>query len=166
MAGGFDKHANDTIGKGLYIIHMYNTNSNSPDDIFYVPICADGRWDWEVRCSAKNPFDTSRTTDIIQHKKSNPQYGLTDMEKYRVWSDDAPCIGLSSAHFTQQCSGDDNDAFNIDRNRLFAPWTNPGTYNSEHKQLNFSLELISKSKDNFIVKYIPNLSEPVKKQKK
>jgi M6 family metalloprotease-like protein len=158
MAGGYDKHpVPDPVGKGLYVFHMYNTNSTDQDDIFYIPLCADGRWNWDTICTPINPCGPGRV-NLYDKLSPNPQYGKNKMEIYKVFRDGTSCNddSISTNDFTDEAHGYQEAPFNIGYNQQFNPWSNPGTYDKNHNLLNFALEVVSKNGDDFVVRFYPD----------
>lgn len=128
-AGYFNNHPSpDPFGKGLYIFHMYNVNSNYPSEIYYTTKCADGRFNLTLVCQPTNPYNSNGTVRIWQRNYPNPKFGYDEIEAYNNFLEGSPCTNLTSAYYTGDGAGDKEDAFNIGYNQIFSPYSNPGTH--------------------------------------
>jgi M6 family metalloprotease-like protein len=113
-------------GKGIYIFHVNGESENNLD-----VESAAGNWDWTVQKWFPNPWAPSALLPLIVKSAPNP-YGQDAFDGFTIngtmyFKDFAPAAGRDTVVWTAASQGSADDAFTVEGNNTFAPWTNPNS---------------------------------------
>ena len=135
---------------GLIISHIKSNNIDIE--------CADGRWNWNL-CEGNSTQDQS--DDKIFKDSHNSLNGFDGLDwiyinnkRYKsesIWLCPNEPVELH---------GDEKDAFNLDYNTLFSPWSNPNSHSWFDNFTDILIELKQQTGNNLIVEF--NLNAPPK----
>jgi len=127
---------------GIVISHV---KGNGTDNIDIE--CADGRWDWSLCEGEDTP--SYYNDDRIYKDTENPNTGYDGLDKI---------MGRYTADINWLCSGepieihgDEFDTYSLEGNYKFAPWTNPNSDKFGGGFTNFSMEILQKTSNNYVV---------------
>jgi M6 family metalloprotease-like protein len=127
--------------KGLYVFHVKNGHYSMANmDVE----CADGNWDFSYNSSTEK---LSRT---------NPNVNGKDEVKFYTYHSGDKIMCLKPYYPDNDVWGDGEDAFSLDFNPVFTPWSNPRSSNSGG--LDFSIEVFNEN--NGLVQANVNFSSP------
>lgn len=172
MRGGSIEGAHNfttTLGSGIYIWLITGGNS-FPCGVN--PKTADGSWDWVLNGTINMPAGWPSVMPLTKRDTINRDTGKSDRhpfnilwsgEEWEKWHDKNP--STQQYELTRDVMGDEYDAFNLDENELFTPWSNPSSYSGG--VTNISVELLSQSANDITLKiystYASALSLPPSK---
>lgn len=127
-----------TGGKGLYVLEH---RDNFPNTLFPKMHAADGRWDWSVPEKVLRPLSwgphTGTSNDslpVFKQEDPNPTTGFFDVDRILYdWNGQQESRHIyvykdpdtNENIWSTLSRGDGKDAFNVDENAFFGPWTNP-----------------------------------------
>jgi hypothetical protein len=131
---------------GIVISHVLG-NSLGNIDIE----CADGRWDWDLCEGAGTP--TYYGDDRIYKDSENQNTGYDGLDYITVggYNKFTTDVNWLCSGEPVEIHGDANDTYSLEGNYKFAPWTNPNTNTRSGNFTNFSVEILQKTGNNYIV---------------
>lgn len=156
--GGYN--FNTSLGSGIYVWLVEYGNFSIPE--FYA-FTADGKWNWQYDGDyyagpgwyVGEPWEgylpkTKRQAVNRHLGKSDrmPKHIIWNGEWAKKWVDILP--DASTYTLTLNAMGDEYDAFNMDYNEIFSPWSNPSTY--VNGTTNISMQLFSQSGNDITLK--------------
>lgn len=149
----------DATAKGLYIIH--HSGSSNPDQQLRLEP-ADGRWNWVVEEAV---YPSWYPSGLPVFKKTGPDringYNDSWVVPYS-WTPPPAMPNPVQIDFyrdpvTNQLIekplivGDGNDAFRLEKNTVFSPWSNPSSQNQEKQKTWIAIEVVNE--DNGTVQF-------------
>ncbi|MEJ2617003.1 MAG: hypothetical protein P8Z35_18765, partial [Ignavibacteriaceae bacterium] len=145
------------IEKGLYVIRKENLTPSNEDDnppsAFIRLIPADGKYDWTVIQTVKNPWG-SDPPYLPVFKKLGPDNinGYNDLD-FIPWTWNGVPQTATPIYYTEnqngitqldiKFQGDGGDAFRIGYNEVFSPWSNPNSYKANRTPTPFGFKIDS-----------------------
>jgi hypothetical protein len=149
--GGWNDHRHDATGKGLYVFHVKPIGGDWTTEVEL----ADGKWNWEC-CSKLHP-DGSSTTLNVYWKTTPDRFAPSGshQDKYICFPVDS-CPGvtrLTWSMFHEIYAGDQSDAFNLNYNTLFSPWSNPASDITGNTNTDRALQILSQNNGTFTVQF-------------
>jgi len=138
------------IEPGIYVIRRVGSLSSSNPSWLQL-IAADGRFDWEVNQATENPWeDNSAELPVFKQIEPNIESGYHDVQfiPFSYGGLDSP----QPIHFIEEPNtgepvvdirffGDGKDAFRIDYNQVFSPWSNPNNQRALNDTTSFGFEI-------------------------
>ncbi len=154
-----------SVEPGIYVIRKVGTPDQYAPPVNWIQLIpADGRYDWQVNQSVTNPWGSGQL----------PVFKQLVPDKNNGYSDDQFIPfnygGLTSPqpiHFTEQLGypvqdvrflGDGKDAFRMDYNQVFSPWSNPNNQRVANQTTPFGFEITNLSNGVFTLNIYVNTS--------
>jgi len=148
---------------GLFVTHVTGASTNSIGSMDLE--CADGRFDWYVSEFVQNPYSGNPNSPpdmaIWRHSgvsSVNRINGIDERDAIYAYN---PYLGQwgyyykvfdklldGSIVYTAEYLGDAEDAFNLEYNQIFSPWSNPTTHKANGTSSNIGLEVVSYNPSN------------------
>ena len=159
---------NGYIEPGIYVIRQNGLNYYQGGQYKKMLIPADGRFAWEVNGSITNPWG-SGIYPLWEKGSPDRINGYHTLEKvphsYPTGENPGDIIfkPLNVPPFWEYISehnGDAYDAFKMDYNEVFSPWSNPNNQRENKSTVNFAMELDAKSTNgDYTLKFYVNNPE-------
>jgi hypothetical protein len=122
------------VENGVYVLRQ---ESSSGDNTFIKCLAADGRWNWTVNQRVPNPWGSiPPLLPVFKRLGVDRVNGYHDLQ-FIPWYWNGTYQGTQAIHFTEnesgqpvldvRYSGDGKDAFRMDYNQLFSPYSNPNS---------------------------------------
>ncbi|KAF0140465.1 MAG: hypothetical protein FD122_2480 [Stygiobacter sp.] len=154
-----------TVENGVYVIRKVGTPNQSNPSSWLQLVPADGRYNWSVNQSSTLPGQSSQLP-VFRAGVSNRNEGYHDNEwipfNYGGLTSPAPI------HLTENSSGqpqvdlrfqgDGKDAFSVDYNQVFTPWSNPNNQRAANNTTSFGFEITSVSSGVYTMNLYVNTS--------
>lgn len=153
------------IEPGIYVLRQKGLkNASSQFSKMLIP--ADGRYDWDVSNSITNPYGGTRVLPLWERGTPDRTngYHTLEMVSHSYSSGENPAaIVFAPLNYSpywvdiSEHEGDEYDAFKMDYNEVFSPWSNPNNQKENRSTLDFSMELESKSSNgDYTLKFYMN----------
>jgi M6 family metalloprotease-like protein len=122
------------VENGVYVLRQ---ESSSGDNTFIKCLAADGRWNWTVNQRVPNPWGSiPPLLPVFKRLGVDRVNGYHDLQ-FIPWYWNGTYQGTQAIHFTEnesgqpvldvRYSGDGKDAFRMDYNQMFSPYSNPNS---------------------------------------
>lgn len=139
--------------KGLFIYHSSGGCSNNHSRSIDLEN-AEGKWNWQVDYTVNVPV-LGGTTPILSTVTRNVNTGYEEYGKQMISGtyspvliNDNPCSSDTSEYFiTWDDKGDEMDAYNIDYDEIFSPYSNPASNSCSNPTSNSGLTFNLVSQD-------------------
>ncbi|MBZ0180455.1 MAG: fibronectin type III domain-containing protein, partial [Melioribacteraceae bacterium] len=137
------------IEPGIYVIRQ-NGLKNASSQFSKMLIPADGRYDWEVNGVITNPYGGNRILPLWERGEPNIRTGYHTLEmvphNYSTGENPAAIVFAPKSIYPywediSEHGGDEFDAFKMDYQEIFSPWSNPNNQRENRDSLNFTMHL-------------------------
>ncbi|MHB8905748.1 MAG: T9SS type A sorting domain-containing protein [Melioribacteraceae bacterium] len=154
-----------TVENGIYVIRKAGTPDYYTDPYSWLQLIpADGRFNWEVNQSVTNPWGSGQLP-VFKQVVPNKASGYHDNQwiPFSYGGLNSP----DAIHFTEQNGspvqdvrfhGDGKDAYRMDYNQVFSPWSNPNNQRAASQTTPFGFEITNFSNGVYTLNIYVNTS--------